>query len=352
MEPWFDEAETNALALYMKSGGWLTEYSETRELEGLIASYVGSEHCIMMPSGTLALYAMLKVLGITGEVIVPDMTMIATANAVRMAGAQPVFADISIRDLCLNLYALSDHITRRTSAILLVSLNGRAPNMDMLHHLTRKYNLILLEDAAQSLGSTWQGKHLGTFGLAGVFSFSCQKIISTGNGGCVVTDDTQLAQELRIFKDFGRKEGGHDKYETFGINLKFTDLQAVVGIQQMKKLPWRVERKKEIYDLYRNLLIGITELTLVTTDLEFTCPWFVDILAKDREGLSSFLGMNSISTRPMYPAIRLTPPYGYGGAQDWISDTVAKCGLWLPSSSQLADTDIRMVCDVIKEYYG
>ena len=348
MEPWFNEAEANALALYMQSGGWLTEYTKTQELEGLIADYVGSKHCIMVPNGTLALYAMLSVLGIGpgDEVIVPDMTMIATANAVRMAGATPVFVDINADTLCLNFELTKRRIGLDTTAILLVSLNGRCPNLDDF----RSLDVPLLEDACQSLGSKWQGKHLGTFGLMGAFSFSSQKIISTGNGGCVVTDDDDLAQKLRLFKNFGR-EGGTDDYRVFGTNLKFTDLQAVVGIEQMKKLPWRVGRKKTNYALYYQLLLDLDNVRFLPTDLNSACPWFVDVLVEDRESLMAFLRDRNIGSRPMYPALRRTPVYSHVGP-DWISDYMAERGLWLPSSCRLSNVDIHKVCDTIKEFYG
>ena len=348
MEPWFDEAEADALALYMQSGGWLTEYTKTQKLEELIADYVGSKHCIMMPNGTLALYAMMSVLDIGpgDEVIVPDMTMIATANAVRMVGATPIFVDINEDTLCLDFELTKRAIRDDTAAVLLVSLNGRCPNMDDFRDL----DILLLEDACQSLGSKWRGKHLGTFGLAGAFSFSSQKIISTGNGGCVVTDDDDIAQKLRLFKDFGR-EGGMDDYRVFGTNLKFTDLQAVIGIEQMGKLPWRIKRKKAIYALYYQLL-ELNSIRFLPTDLNGTCPWFVDVLVENRESLMDFLRNRDIGSRPMYPALRRTPVYSYTGEPNWVSDYVAEHGLWLPSSSRLSDTDVHKVCNIIKEFYG
>ena len=349
MEPWFSKAEADALALYMQSGGWLTEYTKTQELEGLIANYVGSKHCIMMPNGTLALYAMMSVAGIGpgDEVIVPDMTMIATANAVRMTGAEPIFVDISMDTLCLDFELTERAIGSDTAAILLVSLNGRCPNMDDFRGL----DVPLLEDACQSLGSKWRGKHLGTFGFMGAFSFSSQKIISTGNGGCVVTDDDDMAQNLRLFKNFGR-EGGTDDYRVFGTNLKFTDLQAVVGIEQMKKLLWRVNRKKTNYALYYQQLFGLDNVRFLPTDLDSTCPWFVDVLVEDRENLIAFLWDRDIGARLMYPALRRTPVYNLSKYNGWISDYVAAHGLWLPSSLRLHDADIHMVCDTIKEFYG
>src|SRR5262249_1301273 len=148
----------------------------------------------------------LKTLGIGpgDEVIVPDYTMIASANAVVLAGAKPVFVDIELDTLCLDLELTEKAITCATRAIMLVSLNGRAPDMDAIMALAQRHGLFVVEDAAQSLGSRWRGKHLGTFGVIGSFSFSAPKVITTGQGGALITDDPELFDRISKIKDFGR----------------------------------------------------------------------------------------------------------------------------------------------------
>ena len=141
-----------------------------------------------------------------------------------------------------------------------VCVDARTVWQDGAIELAKRRGIHLIEDAAQSLGSRYKGKHLGTFGQVGSLSFSAPKIITTGQGGALVTDDPQLADRIRKIKDFGRQKSGVDHHETMGFNFKFTDLQAVIGIAQMKKLDWRVARKKEMFALYQNELEGMKEV--------------------------------------------------------------------------------------------
>ena len=365
MAPNYGAEEIKAVTDYLHSGGWLTEFRKTRELEAMIADYVDTKHCIMTPNATLALYAMLTALNIGpgDEVIVPAFTMVATANAVRMTGADVVFVDIDRNTLCLDLGLLEQVIgTGMIKAVLLVDLNGRSPDMDSLLALTESKGVLLLEDAAQALGSSWHrpgththGQALGTFGKAGVFSFSVPKVITTGQGGCIVMDDNRLAKKLRSFKDFGRPHGGCDEYLDFGINLKFTDLQAVIGIEQMKKLPERTIRKKAMYQLYESLLGDISQVKFLPTNLIDTSPWFIDVLVEHRDELQAHLLEQGIKTRQFYPALPTCP-----ACRAWrrytpvvcpVTQDIAQRGLWLPSSSFLTNADIGRVCNTMREFY-
>ncbi|MFC1864241.1 DegT/DnrJ/EryC1/StrS family aminotransferase [Chloroflexota bacterium] len=356
MEPWIDEEEKKAIIEYLDSGGWLTEFKKTRELEEMIANYMGSKHASVVSNGTVSLIIAIMALGIKSEdeVIVPNYTMIASANAIVLAGANPVLVDIDPSNLCLDLALAEEAITQRTKAIMFVSINGRCPDMNRVTALARKHNLFLIEDAAQSLGSRYKGKHLGTFGEIGSFSFSFPKIITTGQGGALVTDDEELFKKISMIKDFGRPQSGIDYHEIMGFNSKFTDLQAVIGIEQMKKLPWRVNRKKEIYKLYNELLQDIEQIEFVDTNLEDCSPWFIDVLVDGdttRDDLAKFLNEGGIGTRPFYPAIHTQPPYSYVNGNFTHSEDISRRGLWLPSSSFLTDEDIERVCGGIREYY-
>jgi perosamine synthetase len=157
-------------------------------------------------------------------------------------------------------------ITEKTKAVMLVTINGRYPdNIEEFASFCKEKGLWLIEDAAQSLGSRFGGKHLGRFGHIGSFSFSAPKVITTGQGGALVTDDAELYDRIKKIRDFGRERGGVDHYLVKGWNYKFTDIQAIIGIEQMKKLQWRVERKKEIGKLYETLLSGIPEIEFIPT---------------------------------------------------------------------------------------
>lgn len=361
--PWFGDEELLAMIRYLESGGWLTEFRVTAELEKAIAKYTGVKHCIMMPNGTLALYAALKCAHVRQEhhVIVPAFTMIATANAVRMCGAWPVFVDIDPETLCMDLDLLESRIGVKVKAIIPVALNGRAPDMNRLRELAKKHNITVIEDAAQALGSIWNGKHLGTFGDAGIISFSTPKVISMGQGGCVLTDNDELDREIRLFKNFGREKAGQqvEQYQCFGINLKFTDLQAIIGLEQMKKLPGRAQRKKEMFARYQHRLRGLPGTKFLPTDLDEVSPWYIDIMVEDREGLIDHLNENDIRTRSFYPALNTVEQYAWyyapATSQEYKfphAEYVAKHGLWLPSSSFLTDEQIDHVCERIRAFYG
>ncbi len=351
MEPWIGEEERRAVDAYLASGGWLTEFKKTAEFARRVGEYVGSQHAFILTNGTLSLFTALAALGIGpgDEVIVPDYTMIATANAVVLAGAKPVFVDVELCTLCLDLDQVEAAITGRTRAIMLVSINGRAPDMRRTQELAQKHHLYLIEDAAQSLGSRWQGKHLGTFGVIGSFSFSTPKIITTGQGGALVTDDDELAGCIRRIRDFGRQRSGVDFHESIGYNFKFTDLQAVIGIEQMKKLDWRVQRKKEIFACYRERLANIEQVQFLPTGPEVP-PWFIDVLVPDPAGLRVHLAEKGIGTRPFYPVIHSQPAYALTGSFP-NAEYAAAHGLWLPSSSFLTDEQIGFICSEIHRYY-
>ena len=356
MEPWFDEREAQALYDYMHSGGWVTEFKRTREFEEMIARYTGAKYCSVVSNGTVSLTLALLAcgVGLGDEVIVPDYTMVATANAVKLAGANVRFVDIDLSNLCLDFNLMCKAVTPLTKAVILVSINGRCPdNIEDYVAFCRERGLHLIEDAAQSLGSFKKGKHLGTFGTFGSFSFSAPKVITTGQGGALITDDEVLIGRIRRLRDFGRASGGSDHYLSIGWNFKFTDIQAVIGIEQMKKLAWRVERKKEIYSLYRDALSDIGGVRFIDTNLDETSPWFIDVLvgAKNRESLIEYLKSKDIGSRPFYPALHSEPVFGLHLSCP-VAEQVASEGLWLPSASKLSDETIIEICDIVRNYFS
>jgi perosamine synthetase len=355
MEPWFGEEEKKALADYMDEGGFLTEFKKTEQFEKDIANYTGAKHCIVVNNGTVSLSLAALACGLEAgdEIIVPNYTMIASPNSVKMFGMQPVFVDVEPDTLVLDIELVRGALTDKTRAIMLVSANGRYPKAGItaFESLAQEHNLWLIEDAAQSLGSLYpDGRHIGTAGHVGSFSFSAPKIISTGQGGCLVTNSDVLAKKIRRLKDFGRTSGGNDFHEYLGLNFKFTDLQACVGIEQMKKLAWRVERKKEIYKRYRKHLASIPKVSFYDQDLENTTPWFIDIRVERRAELIAHLKDNNIGSRAMYPPINQQPAYNILGEFE-ISYDVGRNGLWLPSSSQLTNYQIDKICAKIKQFF-
>ncbi|MCY9804046.1 DegT/DnrJ/EryC1/StrS family aminotransferase [Vibrio scophthalmi] len=356
MRPWFGEEEKKSICEYMDEDGFITEFKRTEQFEQMIAQYTGVKHCIVVNNGTVSLTLAAMAVGIVAgdEVIVPNFTMIATPNSVKMFGAEPVFVDVEPETLCLDINKVKAAITPKTKAIMLVTANGRYPKsgIDAFINLAKEHDLKIIEDAAQSLGSFYpNGSHMGTVGDVGSFSFSAPKIISTGQGGCVITNDDEVAGRVRRLKDFGRSGGGNDIHSEIGYNFKFTELQACIGIEQMKKLEWRVERKKEILRRYHSNLANVAEIRFFEQDLESTTPWFIDVMVESRDELQEYLKDKGIGTRIMYPPINKQVAYQVEGEHE-VSNLVGLKGLWLPSAGQLTDSEIDRICNSIKEFYA
>lgn len=355
MEPWFDEKEIEAMNLYMRGDGWYTEFKKTEELEKMIAKFTNAKYCVMTVNGTVSLILALLALDLKSgdEILVPDLTMIASPNSAKLLGIRPVLVDVEKETLCMDLEKAAFAITPRTKAVMYVSLNGRSSDMDRVRSFCKKNNLYFIEDAAQSLGSYWKKQHLGTFGEIGTLSFAVPKIITMGQGGALLTNNSKLYKKIKTLKDFGRARGGIDIHDEWGWNFKFTDLQAVVGIEQMKKLPYRVKRKKEIYKRYADGLKEIKEIELIPTNLSTTSPWAIDIFVNKPKSLATYLKEKGIGTRTFYPPIHTQKIYQDSYKRDDfpIANKYGLRGLWLPSSARLTNQQVDYIIKTIKEYF-
>ena len=346
--PNFDMNEANACYEYMSKGdNFVTEYKQTEALEKMICDYIGCKYCVMTTSGTAALIMSLMALGIKpgDEIIVPNYTMIATINAVKCVGATPVIIDVDSGSFTMNYKDIASRMNSNTKAVIHVSLNNRICNIGELQQFCANNNIHLIEDAAQSLGCFYSSKHIGTFGKIGCFSLSTPKIISTGQGGFLITDDAEIYKNLTMIKNFGRKEGGIDDFGIYGLNFKFTDIQAVIGIEQMKKLDYRVKRMREMYDLYYRELHDIVKI--YKPPFDGWIPWFVDIYIDNRDELMEYLKKHNIQTRKTYPEVSTTPMYS-DETQFPNSKYVSTNGLFLPSHTLLTDEQIIYICNIIR----
>jgi len=350
IEPLFSEREKQALIECMDST-WITEAERTREFEKRIADFLGVKYCVATTSGSVALYLALKSLdiGVGDEVIVPDVTMVATIEAVKLCGAKPVLVDIDPKTLCINIDEMILKITPKTRAIVPVHINGRACNMDFLVDMCTDYGIKLVEDASQAFSSKFYGNYLGTYGNLGCFSLSTPKIITTSQGGLVVTEDQELYEKLVRLKDHGRLSRKETTHPYWGFNFKFNDLLASVGLAQLENLDWRIKRKKGIYELYMEHLEGLSGIETVKTDLEDVTPWFVDILVNNREQLIRHLWERQIGTLPFYEPLHTQPPYKTKGKFE-NATKISERGLWLPSSLTLKDLDIITICKQIEKW--
>jgi perosamine synthetase len=276
--------------------------------------------------------------------------MIASINSIKHLGLIPIIIDVNPNTFSIDLEGIIQHVTSRTKAILHVSINNRYINLNDIVSYCNDNNLYLVEDAAQSMGCSPNNKALGTYGDIGCFSLSTPKIISSGQGGYLVTNNDKLAMKINQIKNFGRKESGKDIFEIFGLNLKYTDIQAVITIEQMKKLDYRVKRMSEIYNLYYNELKD--SIKMLPPMFDGWHPWFIDIYCpstKFRTDLMYYLKQHSIQTRETYVEINKTSMY-YDETILPISNYVSNNGLYLPSYVTLTDEQIHHICNLIKSF--
>jgi len=328
--PTFEVEETMAISNYIHTGDpFYTEFKETEKLERYIRDYMNVKHCSMVSSGTAALICALLAcdVGKDDEVIVPAYTMVATLNAVKSTGATPVLVDVSNETWTITPCAVLAAMTSKTKAVIHVSLNNRDAGLSEISKVCKDNSVFLIEDAAQSVGCL----RYGTVGDVACFSLSTPKIISTGQGGFTVTNNDSIASKIRMIKNFGRSSGGVEKYDIFGLNFKYTDLQAVIGLAQFKKLPKRVERYKEIARLYQTYFPSFKFSSF---------PWFVDIVVENRDELVKFFELHGIDTRVCYPALADVPNAQY----------ISEHGLFLPTHMKLTDSDIKYICNILNCY--
>ncbi|MEK6943357.1 MAG: DegT/DnrJ/EryC1/StrS family aminotransferase [Nanoarchaeota archaeon] len=321
-----------------------------------ICKLVNCKHAVVVTSCTAAIYVSLKALGVGhgDEVIVPDITFIATANAVEMTGAKPVLVDVNKEDLNISAKSFRDAISKKTKAVVPVHVTGRAAPMEEIIEIAKKNNVHVVEDAAEALMSKHNNKYLGTFGATGCFSFSAHKTITMGQGGVIVTNDDALHKRLIEIKDHGRPvrgTGGDDMHNSIGYNFKFTDLQAAVGLGQLHYLDKRVKRQAKINEIYRKGLEGVKGIKLFDFDIKNgEVPQWTDAIVEKRDDLDSYLLSKKIICRRFWHPIHTQKPYRLPDDKFPNSTSLSKKALWLPSAFTLSDEDINEVCSHIRKF--
>tara|TARA_B100000787_G_scaffold167610_2_gene154726 strand:+ start:803 stop:1897 length:1095 start_codon:yes stop_codon:yes gene_type:complete len=351
IEPLITYKDKKSINDYLKLNRWITESKFTKKFEELFAKKTHSKYAIALPNGTLTLTTILLSLGIkpNDEVIVPSYTMVATANSVQLIGAKPIFCDISKDNLCLSHYELENKISKKTKAIIYVTLNGRSGDIKKIKDICNKKKIYLIEDSAHSIGSYFKKIHHGNFGIASSFSFSTPKIITTGQGGMIVTNNNKIYKKIKKIKNFGRSSDGNDLYEDIGYNFKFTDLQAVLGISQISDLEKRIKKKKEIFQYYWKLLSKNKNIKMFNFEKNET-PWFVDIYVEKPKKLQNYLKLKKISSRLVYPSLNTLKIFQAKGNFN-NSNYYCKRGLWLPSSLSLKKNEIKMISKYINDFF-
>ncbi len=352
IEPWIDDSEVKEVSEVVKST-WITEGKKTQDFERMMKDLTGSKHAVAYANGTLALYSMLIAVGIKpgDEVLVPDLTFIATSNAVILVGAKPVFVDVDRKTFGIDISDAEKKLTGRTKAIMPVHLYGMSADMDGILNFAKKHGLKVVEDAAQAVGVKFNGKQCGTFGDVGMISFYGNKTITTAEGAVILTESDSIAESVYRLKNHGRKEKGIFIHDQIGFNFSFNDVLAAIGVAQMRKFPQISMRKNEIRKLYEEHLKGVVEFTRIDSRVS-PVHWFANLLVDDAGKLSDFLKARGIGSRRFFYPLHMQPCYKNLPIRGEFpnSEYAYNCGLSLPSSVTLKDEQILEVCRAIKDY--
>jgi dTDP-4-amino-4,6-dideoxygalactose transaminase len=347
-KPFFNNEEVSEVKKVIKEGN-LTNASfeggmRVRQLESLLSRYVGSQHAVAVNSGTAALHASLLALGIgkDAEVLVPAFTFLATANAVFATGARPVFVDIRRSDYTLDPDDLERKVTSKSKAVIPVHLYGHPADMKRIADIASKHSLHIIEDACQSLGSTYNGKQTGSMGEMGCFSFYASKVLTSGEGGAVVTESKELADKLRMIRNHGMLEG----YDTriFGLNLRMTEISAAIAGVQMRKMRGMMQMRKRNATLLTKLLNGL-DITLPRENDGCRYNWYLYTVAMEkRDEVLKKLNEAGIGATVYYiTPVHKVPFYANSNASlpntEWAADHV----LSLPVHPLVSASDVRYI---------
>jgi perosamine synthetase len=322
------------------------------------AEFCGVQHAIAVCNGTAALHVALLGLGIGpgDEVIVPTLTFVATANAVTYCGARPVFVDSEPETWNMDPALIEEKITPRTRGIIVVHLYGHPVDMDPVLAIARRHGLFVVEDAAEAHGAEYKGRRAGSLADAATFSFYGNKIITTGEGGMVVTDDEALARRIRQLKGQGQDFEQRYWFPILGYNYRMTNIQAAIGLAQLEKVDCHLARRREIAGWYREFL-GDHPLLALQPEKPWArnAYWMNSVVLAEsfplrREETMGRLAEQGIETRPFFYPMHTLPMYrSLAEGQSFpVAESVAAWGMNLPSSAGLAYTDVERVTDALK----
>lgn len=347
----FGENEIERIAEAIGAGR-VSQGPVTAEFERRLSAILDVPYVVATTNGSTALVMALLACGIGpgDEVIVPNRTWIATAHAVVLLGAKPIFVDCQ-RDLpIVDAEAIEPLITSRTRAIIPVHLNGRSADMNAIHNIARKHGLRVVEDAAQALCSRNEAGFLGTQSDVGCFSLSVTKIITTGQGGFVVTREEGLAKRLVSIRTHGIADVIDPTYTEFGFNFRFTDVLASFGLAQLERLQLRIEHAKAIYRLYDEALADLSSFTMIPVDIAAgEIPVYVEVLCEDRKGLVEYLRDRNIQARPFSPDLNVAPYMSTSRAFP-NSARFGEHGVCLPSGGEQPLDNVRRVIQALHDF--
>ncbi|MFB6201235.1 MAG: DegT/DnrJ/EryC1/StrS family aminotransferase [Halorhabdus sp.] len=357
VKPYLGRAEIENLRRTIEDR-WITEGSFCEEFRERILERTGAEYAVLTLNGTVSLFQGLLALGIDDgdEVIVPDFTFYSSASSVVFTGAEPIFVDVDPETFQLNPADVAKRVTDRTAAIMPVHMYGQAGEMDAIRDLAEEHDLAIIEDAAQGFGAYYGDDHLGTLGDVGIISFYADKSLTTGEGGVVLTDDEEIYERLVQLKNFGRTETGTFVHPTLGLNFRFTDLQAAVGVAQLDKFDTIRARRQQNLEWYRDILDGVPEIRLMRTNPDSSIvPFRAPVLVDERADLKACLEENGIETRRFFFPLHRQPAFDFlDYDQDAfpVSNELYERGLCLPVYPELERQEVSYIGSTIRDFYA
>jgi perosamine synthetase len=349
--PTLDGRETEYVMECLQSS-WISSNGRfIGDFEAAVAKFIGVRHAVAVNNGTTALHLALVAAGVgPGDaVLVPSLTYIASANAVTYCGARPVFVDSERDTLNLDPGALEAKITPRTRAIMPVHLYGHPVDMDPVIEVARRHGLMIIEDAAEAIGARYKGRSVGALGTCATFSFYGNKIVTTGEGGMVVTNDDGLAERLRLYRGQGMDPARRFWFPVIGYNYRMTNVAAAIGLAQMERVEAHLAARRRLAEGYRRRLEALGAQIRLPVERPWAehVYWMYTVLLGDhveveRDAVMAAMQSDGIETRPVFYPMHILPPYAESGGYP-NADWCAARGLSLPSHGGLTDDDLDRV---------
>jgi len=357
-----DQSDIDAVVETLKSP-FLTQGPKVKEFEEKLAAYGGAKYAVAVSNGTAALHVAYLAAGIKAgdEVITSPNTFVATSNMLLIIGAKPVFCDIRPDTCNIDETKIEKLITKKTKAIVPVHFAGNPCGMDKIKSIAKKHKLLVIEDACHALGASFKDKKIGSVSDMSVFSFHPVKSITTGEGGAILTDNKKFYEKMLTLRSHGihKDKKGLVVMTHMGWNYRLTDIQAALGVSQLKKLDGFIDARRQVVKWYKEAFKGFDEIILPKETTGSESAWHVYVIRvknkKDRFPLANFLKEKGIGINFHYPAVYGQPYYrknGYARTKLKEADLYTATLITLPLFGALSREDVKYIADCIKEYFS